>query len=86
MRKLESALAGNIEVSSLCIQDWVETKTTALGHKIMLDWKFNNKSYPNFPDLIKKLNDKGIHIIGYINPFLSVGTNLYKEASEKSTL
>jgi len=86
VNKLESALQGNVEVNSLYIHDWVETKTTALGHKIMLDMEFDKKSYPNLPDLIKTLNNKGVHLLGYINPFLSIGTQLYKEASEKGYL
>jgi alpha-glucosidase len=61
-------------------------KTTALGHKIMLDMNLIKNRIQNLPDLIKTLNNKGVHLLGYINPFLSIGTQLYKEASEKGYL
>jgi len=49
----------------------------------MWNWEFDKELYHYLPDKIKEWNNKGIHFLGYINPFLALEKDLYKEASEK---
>jgi alpha-glucosidase len=49
----------------------------------MWNWHYDSRLYPDFPDLVAELREKGIRTLGYINPFLAVEGELYKEASER---
>lgn len=83
MRKVENALQNGVEVNGVWIQDWEGRRITAAGKQLYWNWQWDQELYPKLDEKIKELNDKGIKVLGYINPFLAVEKPLYKEASEK---
>lgn len=83
LQKLDTALKHNLNVNAIWIQDWEGRRVTAVGKQLYWNWEYDNELYPSLPDTIKELNEKGIKVLGYINPFLAVEKPLYKEASEK---
>ena len=55
----------------------------AVGKQLFWNWQWDKELYPGLDEKIKELNEKGIKVLGYCNPFLAVEKPLYKEASEK---
>lgn len=81
--KLEAAKDAGVDVGALWVQDWEGKRITSFGKQLMWNWVFDNEMYPDLPAYIKKLKGDGIRFLGYINPFLAIEKELYKEASEK---
>lgn len=82
--KVELALSKGMKVSGVWCQDWEGIRITSFGKQLMWNWKADEGLYPNLKENINKLNEKGIKFLGYINPFLAVEGELYKEASKLS--
>jgi alpha-glucosidase len=83
---LDKSEKEGVEVSAIWAQDWEGKRITKFGSQLMWNWEYDDKTYPNLPDFIKELNNKDIKFLGYINPFLAIEKELYKEASEKGYL
>jgi len=81
-QKLKRTIDKGIKVSGVWCQDWEGIRVTDFGKRLFWDWKFNTKLYPDLPQFIKILNQKGIRFLGYINSFLAMDGELYKEASK----
>lgn len=83
LHKLENAQNHGVKVAALWAQDWEGKRITWFGKQLFWDWKYSKEMYPNLPELIKEINGKGIKYLGYINCFLAIEGELYKEASQK---
>lgn len=83
MSKVDTALKYDMPVAGAWIQDWEGRRVTAAGKQLYWNWEWDKELYPNLPEKINELNEKGIKVLGYCNPFLAVEKPLYKEASEK---
>lgn len=86
LEKKDKALEKGIKIASLWAQDWEGKRITAFGKQLMWDWIYHKEMYKDLPGTIKNLNEKGVKVLGYINPFLALEGELYKEASEKGYL
>jgi sulfoquinovosidase len=84
--KLEIAKEYDVEVSALWVQDWVGRRITSFGKQLIWDWNYDKDRYPDLPQFINELKSEGLRFLGYINPFLAIEKDLYKEASEKGYL
>lgn len=83
MNKVNAALNSGVAVNGVWIQDWEGRRVTAAGKQLYWNWQWDRELYPRLDEKIKELNQKGIRVLGYINPFLAVEKPLYKQASEK---
>lgn len=83
LNKLKNAQKYGLKVAALWCQDWEGKRITDFGYRLFYNWKYQNEMYPNLPETIKELNQKGIRFLGYINQFLSIDGDLYKEATQK---
>lgn len=83
MNKVNAALNSGVAVNGVWIQDWEGRRVTAAGKQLYWNWQWDRELYPHLDEKIKELNQKGIRVLGYINPFLAVEKPLYKQASEK---
>ena len=81
--KVDNALKHDMAVCGAWIQDWEGRRVTAVGKQLFWNWEYDAELYPGLPKKIKELNEKGVKVLGYCNPFLAVEKPLYKEASEK---
>ncbi|MBN2552725.1 MAG: alpha-glucosidase [Spirochaetales bacterium] len=81
--KLERALQAGVNVTALWVQDWVGRRLTSFGSQLMWNWRYDAERYPGLPELIEELHGRGIRFLGYINPFLAVERELYREASAR---
>ena len=79
---LEKTLQHNIRVSAVWCQDWCGKRVTSFGKRLQWDWHYHPGMYPDLPAEIRKLHDRGIRFLGYINPYLVEGGELYQEGLE----
>ncbi|MCH5198282.1 MAG: alpha-glucosidase [Oscillospiraceae bacterium] len=80
MNKVKNALDAGIKVNGVWIQDWEGRRITAAGKQLMWNWEHDKELYPSLPEKIKELNEIGIKVLGYCNPFLAIEKPLYKIA------
>ncbi len=85
-KKLQTAKEHGLPVSAVWCQDWEGKRETAFGRQLFWDWIYAPKLYPDLPGYIAELHEKGIKFLGYINCFLAIEGELYKEASKKELL
>jgi alpha-glucosidase len=81
--KVARARAAGLPLGAVWVQDWVGRRVTAFGSQLFWDWKYNRERYPDLPELIRELRDQNVRFLGYINPFLAIEGELYKEASAR---
>ncbi|MBD3351203.1 MAG: alpha-glucosidase [Candidatus Lokiarchaeota archaeon] len=85
-QRLKTALDSGIPVSAIWSQDWQGINVTKFGTQLFWDWKWDGKGrpirFPNFPEFVKEIGEKGIRYMGYINPFLNINGGLYETASK----
>ncbi|AEV28428.1 family 31 glycosyl hydrolase, alpha-glucosidase [Sphaerochaeta pleomorpha str. Grapes] len=68
-------------ITSLWLQDWVGKRITSFGSQLLWNWEYNKEQYPDFPRFIETIHEKGIKVLGYINPYLAMDCPMYREAS-----
>lgn len=81
MKKVETALSHGIHVAGVWIQDWEGRRVTAVGKQLFWNWEWDQELYPGLDEKIRELNERGIKVLGYCNPFLAVEKPLYEYAS-----
>ncbi|MEM7036786.1 MAG: alpha-glucosidase, partial [Bacteroidota bacterium] len=77
----EAKAAGN-PVTAIWIQDWVGKRKTPYGSRLFWHWEANEDAYPNLKDFIAEMNAQGVHVLGYINPFLAEESALFETARD----
>ncbi|MBD1381565.1 alpha-glucosidase [Metabacillus arenae] len=85
-KKLEKALAAGMKISGVWCQDWQGKRITSFGKRLMWNWKWNEEEYPELDKKIPEWKENGIRFLGYINPYVAIEGDLYKEAEEKGYL
>lgn len=73
----------NIPLKALWCQDWCGCRVTDFGYQVMWNWEYSRELYPDLPKKIEEWGSQGVDFLGYINPFLSTDSALYREASQK---
>lgn len=81
--KLAKAEKAGIKVNGIWSQDWCGCRKTKFGYQVMWNWQWDKELYPHLDEKIAQWKQKGIHFLGYINPFLAIEKDLYKYASER---
>lgn len=76
---LEESLAAGIKVAGLWCQDWCGKRVTSFGKRLQWDWHYHKEMYPDLPERIKELHERGIKFLGYVNPYLVKDGELFKE-------
>jgi len=84
--KLKKALDAGIKVSGVWCQDWQGKRITSFGKRLMWNWQWNEQEYPELDKKIPLWKEAGVRFLGYINPYVAVEGNLFKEAAEKNYL
>ncbi len=84
--RFEKIAASGAAISGLWCEDWVGIRQTGFGKRLFWDWKWNAARYPDLPDQIAALAERGIHYLGYVNPYLAVDGGLYEEAQAANYL
>ncbi len=82
-QKIDTALNAGIRLTGVWSQDWCGCRRTGFGYQVMWNWEYDQELYHDLKDKIKEWNAKGIHFLGYINPFMAIEKRLYQYAHEK---
>jgi sulfoquinovosidase len=80
--RLEKIIAAGAAVSGLWCEDWVGIRQTSFGRRLFWDWQWNAARYPDLPQKIAALKERGIRFLGYANPYLAVDGPQYAEAAQ----
>ncbi|AAS69724.1 alpha-glucosidase [Leptospira interrogans] len=86
LKQIEAARKEGNPITALWIQDWVGRRKTSFGSQLWWRWIADEKFYPEFKNFCSDLNKQGIHVLGYLNPFLATEGPLYEEAVQKGYL
>ena len=81
--KIQMAVKAGAKVCGIWSQDWSGCRKTGFGYQVMWNWVVDDTLYSGLREQIVKWKEQGIHFLGYINPFLAIEKEIYKEASEK---
>ncbi len=82
LKHLKTAEDYGLCPNGVWIQDWEGRRVTAVGKQLFWNWEWDKDFYPGLDEKIKELNEKGIKVLGYCNPFLAVEKPLYQYATE----
>ncbi len=86
LKKAFSMLDRGVKVSAVWSQDWSGENRTIMGKQVWWNWEVDEKLYPDLKGAIKKLNERGVRFLGYINPYLVKGSELYNYCKGKGYL
>lgn len=81
-------------IAAFWLQDWIGQRTTLIGKQLWWNWELDKDQYKNWNMLLDSMQNSGINIMGYINPFLvevagnksNFRRNQYKEAKDNNFL
>ena len=82
-QKLAAAEKAGLSVCGVWSQDWCGCRRTGFGYQVMWNWEWDRELYKGLDRKIPEWKAKGVHFLGYINPFIALEKDLYKTASEK---
>ena len=68
--KVATLQAADIPIAALWLQDWVGQRTTTFGSQLWWNWRLDSAHYDNWHTRRDGLRASGIHMLGYLNPFL----------------
>jgi len=80
---VNKAKSFDLDLNSIWIQDWEGINITSFGKRLRWDWKWDEKLYPNLPNIIDDLMKDDIKVMGYINPYVVKDGSLCDIAVEK---
>lgn len=82
-QKIRRAQEAGVRINGVWCQDWSGCRRTGFGYQVMWNWQWDRGLYPGLDHKIAEWKKQGIRFLGYINPFLALEKELYREASEK---
>ncbi|MBQ6273300.1 MAG: hypothetical protein IJK63_03680 [Oscillospiraceae bacterium] len=86
LRKTFSLLDAGAEICGVWSQDWSGCNRTMMGYQVWWNWEADEKLYPDIRGMIRKLNERGVRFLAYINPYLVKDSRLYTFCREKGYL
>ncbi|MGL5253569.1 MAG: alpha-glucosidase [Brevinema sp.] len=84
--RLKSLMQHGVDISAVWAQDWQGIRMTSFGQRLMWNWQFDSKRYPDFKQKLVTLKKQGIRFLGYANCYLAIDGPLFAEAKEKDFL
>ncbi|MGH3346661.1 MAG: alpha-glucosidase [Nocardioides sp.] len=92
-RELGQLQAAGAEIAAVWLQDWPGQRATDFGERVWWTWQLDSQRYAGWEQLVADLDQQGIAVTSYVNPFLvdaePLGDdirNLYDEAREAGYL
>ncbi len=79
---VDRSIGKGIQVAGVWCQDWCGKRVTSFGKRLQWDWHSNEELYPNLPEEIEKLHQRGIKFLAYANPYLVNDGQLYEEGRQ----
>ena len=86
LRKTFSLLDAGAEICGVWSQDWSGCNRTMMGYQVWWNWEADEKLYPDIRGMIRKLNERGVRFLAYINPYLVRDSRLYTYCKDRGYL
>ena len=86
LEKLKTMQTGHVPVAGIWAQDWQGEKYTSFGKRLRWNWQWDSALYPNLATIIGDLKRQGVRFLGYINPYVLEGHELFLEAEKLGLL
>ena len=86
LKKTFSLLDAGAEICGVWSQDWSGCNRTVMGYQVWWNWEADEKLYPDLRGMIRRLNQRGVKFLAYINPYLVKDSRLYGYCREKGYL
>lgn len=84
--KVFAMLDAGAKICGVWCQDWSGELRTVMGKQVWWNWEVSEQLYPDLRGAIKKLNERGVQFLAYINPYLVKGSRLYDECAARGWL
>lgn len=86
--RLDNALNHGIQVSAVWSEDWCGLRQTSFGSRLFWDWSWQDHQarYPQLPQKIRELEERGIAFMAYATPHLCSDGALFPVAEAKGYL
>lgn len=84
--RLDRIVEAGVRVSGLWCEDWAGVRETSFGTRLFWDWRWNAARYPQLPERIAALAERGIRFLAYVNPYLCIDGTLFGEARQRQYL
>lgn len=86
--RLDNALNHGIQVSAVWSEDWCGLRQTSFGSRLFWDWSWQDHQarYPQLPQKIRELEERGIAFMAYATPHLCSDGALFPIAEAKGYL
>ncbi len=86
LKKTFAMLDAGAKVCGVWSQDWSGENMTIMGKQVWWNWEVDRKLYPELKEAIRKLNERGVRFLAYINPYLVKDGKLYLYCRDKGYL
>lgn len=86
LEKTFAMLDAGAKICGVWSQDWSGENRTVMGKQVWWNWEADEGLYPGLADAIKKLRERGVRFLAYINPYLVKGSRLYEQCAEAGYL
>jgi len=86
LEKLKTMQEGHVPVAGIWAQDWQGEKYTSFGKRLRWNWQWDSTLYPDLGTIIEDLKRQGVRFLGYINPYVLEGHELFLEAEKLGLL
>ena len=84
--KTFAMLDAGAKICGVWSQDWSGENRTVMGKQVWWNWEADEKLYPDLKGAIRKLNQRGVRFLAYINPYLVKDSRLYQLCAQKGYL
>ena len=74
------------KISAVWCQDWSGENRTVMGKQVWWNWEVHEGLYPDLREAIRRLNERGIRFLAYINPYLVKDCRLYELCRDRGWL
>ncbi len=86
LEKVFSLQDAGAEICGVWSQDWSGCNKTVMGYQVWWNWEADEKLYPDIRGMIRKLNERGVKFLAYINPYLVKDSRLYTFCKDEGYL
>ena len=86
LEKTFAMLDAGAKISAVWSQDWCGENRTVMGKQVWWNYEYDRELYHDLPGTIKRLEERGVRFLAYLNPYLVKGSRLYDECAQKGWL
>eukprot|EP01025_Chloroclados_australasicus_P041601 TRINITY_DN4412_c0_g1_i2.p1 TRINITY_DN4412_c0_g1~~TRINITY_DN4412_c0_g1_i2.p1 ORF type:complete len:984 (+),score=89.47 TRINITY_DN4412_c0_g1_i2:110-3061(+) len=71
LQKYNYLRSAGVPISGLWIQDWCGLRDSGGAERVWWNWQLDRSRYPDWEDLVQKMNDENVKILLYASPYVA---------------